>query len=120
MKSLKKIITLHEAAIQSGYTQDYLGWLVRKGEIKAIKVGRNWCTTQQAIQEYLFKQKVCSGELALEGFFSGRRTHTIIAITLIVFVGVFYMTNAVYSKNNSMVSVNTTLPSDVEVIEILP
>jgi hypothetical protein len=119
MKSLKKFITLNQAAKKSGYTQDYLGWLIRKGEIKGLKVGRNWCTTENEIKNYLFKQKVRRGHLALRGFFSERRVYTIITVAVLVFIGGFYITTAAYSQKDSFSSpTNTILSPDVEVIEV--
>src|SRR3989440_12385777 len=36
----------------SGYSVDYLGWLVRQGRIEAVKRGRHWYSTFDAIQRY--------------------------------------------------------------------
>ena len=50
----KKIfITLKEAALLCDYSQDYLNLLVRKEKIRALKIGRNWVTKKEWIQEYL-------------------------------------------------------------------
>ena len=45
-------LPLSEAAQDSLYTQEYLSLLARLGRLKAKKQGRNWLTTQAAIQEY--------------------------------------------------------------------
>ncbi len=45
-------ISLFEAAKLTGYHQDYLGQLCRAGKISAMKVGRNWYTTEQAVREF--------------------------------------------------------------------
>ena len=47
-----KLLTLAEASKLSPYSQEYLSLLARKGQIAAIKVGRNWQITQKAIEEY--------------------------------------------------------------------
>jgi len=60
MQSLKNVISLSQASKISGYTQDYLGYLIRSGEMKGIKKGRIWFTTDEEIQNYLFKKKVRS------------------------------------------------------------
>lgn len=87
MESLKKIITLKQAAELTGYNQDYLGYLVRNGEIKAKKVGRNWMTTEQEIQSFIFRQKVRSGNMAVKDFvLSRRRLFAIFTIASIVFL----------------------------------
>lgn len=37
---------------QSGYSVDYLGWLARQGRIEAVKRGRHWYCTLDAIERY--------------------------------------------------------------------
>jgi hypothetical protein len=58
MGNLKKIVSLHEASQISGYHQDYLSALIRKGEIKGQKIGHGWLTTEDEIERYIFKQKI--------------------------------------------------------------
>lgn len=50
---LEDLISLSEAAQQTGLSASHLRLLVRRGEIWGKKVGRNWLTTEQAVQEYL-------------------------------------------------------------------
>ncbi len=124
MESLKKVITLNQAAKQSGYSQDYLGYLIRQGELKGTKVGRSWVTTQEEIQNYLFKQKVRHEKLPIRGFFSRRRRSNIFLMTLVLFVGifsvVFYVAGFSSSKNaTNKQAVTKTLSSDAEVIEVI-
>lgn len=69
MDSLKKVISLNQAAQLSGYTQDYLGYLVRKGEIRGMKKGRAWFTTEEEVNNYLFKKKIRSKKLLAIGDF---------------------------------------------------
>ena len=45
-------ILLREAAIGTAYSQEYLSLLARTGKLEAIKRGRNWYTTRQAVQAY--------------------------------------------------------------------
>ncbi len=45
-------ISLFEAAKISGYAQDYLSLLCRQGKLKGEKIGRNWVTTYQWLDEY--------------------------------------------------------------------
>jgi hypothetical protein len=118
MESLKKVISLNQAAKQSGYTQDYLGYLIRKGELRGRKVGRGWFTTEEELKNYFFKQKVRHEKLPIRGFFSRRRTHNIVVITLLIFVGIFSV--AFYATNKNIVAKKTVdqkLSSDVEVME---
>jgi Fic family protein len=54
----EKYQPLSALAELSGYSVDYLGWLVRQGRIEAIKRGRRWYSTLEAIQKY--KDEVAS------------------------------------------------------------
>ena len=53
MPSLDKLITLKEAAKHSGLSVSHLRLLVSRGDIWGIKLGHNWMTTTQAVDEYL-------------------------------------------------------------------
>lgn len=118
MESLKKIISLNQAAKISGYSQDYLGYLIRIGDIKGKKVGRGWFTTEEEINNYLFKQKIRHEKFAIQGFFSPRRRTNIFLITLILFVGIFVVVFYITNKNTATKGiVNSELSSDVEIIE---
>lgn len=50
-------IPLSEAAKITGYTPEHLNLLCRKGILKARKFGRNWETTREWINEFLFVNK---------------------------------------------------------------
>jgi excisionase family DNA binding protein len=50
-----KLLTLKEAAKNSPYSQEYLSLLARKGQIAAVKVGRNWKITKNSLEEYTNK-----------------------------------------------------------------
>lgn len=54
---LDELISLSEAAEQSGYTTRHLRHLAISGEIWAKKLGRNWLTTALAVQEYLIRDR---------------------------------------------------------------
>jgi hypothetical protein len=45
-------VSLCKAAKISGYAQDYLSLLCRQGKLKGEKIGRNWVTTYQWLDEY--------------------------------------------------------------------
>ena len=49
----KKLLSLAEAAEISGLSQGHLRLLSKQEKIWAVKIGRNWVTTREAIQEYL-------------------------------------------------------------------
>ncbi len=45
-------ISLRDAALTCGHSQEYLNLLACKGYLKAVKIGRNWVTTQEWLQNY--------------------------------------------------------------------
>lgn len=48
----QKYISLREAAKLCSYSQDYLSLRARQGKLKALKLGRNWVTTQEWLRQY--------------------------------------------------------------------
>ena len=50
---LEELIPLSKAAEVSRLSPDQLRRLAEQGQIWAKKLGRNWVTTEQAVQEYL-------------------------------------------------------------------
>lgn len=48
-----ELISLREAAELSGLSASHLRLLVSGGDIWGRKIGRNWVTTAQAVQEYV-------------------------------------------------------------------
>jgi hypothetical protein len=119
MESIKKVITLRQAAKLSGYNQDYLGSLIRSGDIKGAKIGRNWCTTEEEIKDFLFRQKIRHDELAIKDFFSSRRRLIriiIIALALLALgVVVFYIMNQ--SAAVAPVTERKSLSDDSELLQ---
>ena len=67
MTKEKNYISLKEAAKMSGYSPDYIGQLIRAGKIAGKQVYSNisWVTTEEAILEYLQKEK--KGKASLGG-----------------------------------------------------
>lgn len=49
----EKLISLAEAADRCELTHDHLRRLVRTGKVWGLKIGRNWVTTEAAVQVYL-------------------------------------------------------------------
>lgn len=119
-KLSKNMISLNQAAKISGYTQDYLGYLVRQGEIKAVRSGRNWFTTEEQIKEYIFRKKIRSEELALKEFFSPRRIKKIVLFAVVVFFIVFIIWSKAYNGPLIPVEeVRSAMTSDGEAIKIM-
>ena len=54
---LDELISLSEAAELSGFTTRHLRYLAVNGELWAKKLGRNWFTTTEAVQEYLARDR---------------------------------------------------------------
>jgi len=50
-------ISLSEAAKLTNYSQDYISLLCRQKKLKGTKIGRNWVTTKQWLEEYTEKTK---------------------------------------------------------------
>ncbi|HYV33636.1 MAG TPA: helix-turn-helix domain-containing protein, partial [Candidatus Limnocylindria bacterium] len=50
-------ISLADASKQTGYHQDYLGFLCRSGKLKGFKIGRNWVTTKAGLEEFIKNYK---------------------------------------------------------------
>ena len=119
MESLKNIISLNQAAKMSGYTQDYLGYLIRTGEMKGVKKGRVWFTTEEAVKDYIFKKKVRSEKLAVKEFFSPTRTRNIIAATIIVFIlGFIFISTINKNKDKPVDEIHSAVMSDGEGVKI--
>ena len=55
--SLDDLISLSKAAEISGLSHDHLRRLAGQGEMWALKIGRNWVTTKQAVNDYLALNK---------------------------------------------------------------
>lgn len=51
----KEYISLKEATRYCNYSPDYLKLRARQGKLKAIKMGRNWFTTREWLEEYKIK-----------------------------------------------------------------
>ncbi len=54
-------LPLSELADRTGYGAEYLALLVRKGRLPAIKRGRIWCATVEAVEQY--RREVEQGEV---------------------------------------------------------
>ena len=57
-KRSTKLVSLAQAAKLSPYSADYLNLLVRRGKLPAKKLGRNWYTSEAAVQWYLRRRHV--------------------------------------------------------------
>lgn len=53
MEKNEQYISLQEAARHCEYSQEYLSLRARQGKLKALKIGRNWVTKKEWIEDYL-------------------------------------------------------------------
>lgn len=53
----KEYLSMAEASKMCPYEQDYLSLLARRGELQAQKIGRNWYTKIEWLNEYLRNKK---------------------------------------------------------------
>ena len=49
----ERLISLKEAAALSGLSHSHLQLLARTGRLKAVRMGRDWFTTEEAVAQYL-------------------------------------------------------------------
>jgi len=85
----EKIISLKNAAENSGYHPDYLGSLIRNGKLEGKKIGRNWFTTEKAVKDFMASQKF----LPLKDFFLSlvKPRFVFIFLTVLIFIGGFFV-----------------------------
>ena len=100
MTKEKSYISLKEAAKMSGYSPDYVGQLIRAGKISGKQVYSNisWVTTEEAILDYLQKEKKGKASLG-DGTYKVKdlvftpetidRAYAIVAWSAIVLLGIF-------------------------------
>ncbi len=48
----ENLISLEEASHICSYTQEYLSLRARQGKLRSVKIGRNWMTRQEWVEEY--------------------------------------------------------------------
>jgi excisionase family DNA binding protein len=53
-------LSLREAAARSGLSASHLRLLARTGRLRAIKLGRDWFTTEAAVSAYLADERLRS------------------------------------------------------------
>ena len=51
-------ISLADASHFTPHSQEYLSLRVRQGKLRAVKLGRNWVTKKEWVEEYLSKSNV--------------------------------------------------------------
>jgi excisionase family DNA binding protein len=69
------LLTLREAAEQLGITADTLRAQVRRGRLRATKLGRDWLVEEAEVTRYKQTSLGRAGRPAREATVSGRRGH---------------------------------------------
>lgn len=54
---ISELISLKDASIFCGLSPDHLRRLAEQGKLRAQKIGRNWVTTKEAVEEYIKNRK---------------------------------------------------------------
>ncbi len=88
-KMMKNYISLGEAAKNCPYSADYLKLRARQGKLKAVKLGRNWFTTKEWLEEYKKTSKQSR-------FLHEKRFNQWVGLLLIIFIlmiGIFILLN---------------------------
>ena len=62
----QEFLSLSEASKQTGYHQDYLGFLCRTGKLKGFKIRRNWVIAQNDLSAFIETYKNGISEVADE------------------------------------------------------
>lgn len=62
-----QLLAISKAAKLTPYSAEYLGLLARKGKLTAVKISRDWLTTEAVVLAYVKKQKAKHSKL-MENF----------------------------------------------------
>ena len=65
-----KYISLREATRFCSYSQKYLNLRAKQGRLKAVKLGRNWVTKKEWLEDYLKEVEEYKVRVAAKGFIS--------------------------------------------------
>ena len=67
------LISISVAAQATPYSAEYLSLLARIGKLKAVKISRDWLTTEWAVREYVKRQAIKHQKMlkSLEAFGRG-------------------------------------------------
>ena len=72
-EKLGKYISLQEATKHCNYSQEYLSLRARQGRLKAVKIGRNWVTKGEWLEEYLGRVEEHNNSLVAKRVAEARR-----------------------------------------------
>ncbi len=80
-------ISLKEASHMTGYHPDYISSLIRRGQIRGEKIGRNWFTTKREIDVYMSKKKY----VPMSFLFSKKLIAGVVSCIVIIAISVFLL-----------------------------
>ncbi len=120
-------ISLKDATKYCNYSQDYLKLRARQGKLKAVKIGRNWVTTKDWVEEYiagvapLSRATGCSAKRSnlrsKLGSKLGWRT-VLLVIVILTIIGIF-INVGIFAEYLQWQTANISGVFD-EVLEIIP
>lgn len=116
---MPEYISLKTASEISGYSPDYLGLLIRQGKMKGVKIGRNWCTTEEFVLEYKksINKKSISHSMFWFGLVGSIASIAIVIVGILVFFAKSFDNRSIWTDTVS--SPNEALAytelSDVEI-----
>ncbi len=102
---MENLISLKKASQISGYSPDYLGYLIRKKKLGGKRVGRDWFTTEKALTAYLSSKKFVPVNNFLSVNFKPKFKY------IFIFLLVLIMSGAIILALNPSVVIHT-LPGD--------
>ena len=107
-----EFLSLGEAAKISGYHRDYLSFLIRKGELKAQRIGRNWFLSQSELKLFLKKKHNHSDwQAANQKLFGWKKLFLLTASVVTIFCLIFYKNQ---TKQSDLVSTNQVKSYEVK------
>ena len=78
LKDTDNYISLSEATKICAYTQGYLSLRARQGKLKATKIGRNWATTREWLNDYITKVEKYNQTIAKKGGVGDGRSKNVV------------------------------------------
>jgi len=89
----EKYISLNQAAKCCSYSQDYLKLRARQGKLKAVKMGRNWFTTREWLEEYKNSLKLGLNKAYFRGRSPVKEWLFFLLLILLIITGFFLLLN---------------------------
>lgn len=101
------LISLREAAIISGYHQDYLSFLIRKNKLHGEKIGRAWCVKEEELRMFLLNKNIVENVVAGNSEKTEKKIHLFDTKSkLVLFILFFiFVSLLIFSRSNNDVKI---------------